>query len=260
MQGQTHNQVISKESLVEDEKPIPPRFWWLKRGATGFGLLLAMLCVLRFWWGHEAQRRIEAVAREAHARGEPFYFPQDFLPAPVPDADNAGVPIEAAARRLQADGYEIPSQSFDMPEFFGWHSYVRVDQPSPGELPELKAYIRRYENALRLVRSARGRSKVVFSERVGGSPLPSSMYFGPIGQLLVTAANNDHATADDRQAVEYAHDALVLVDALKCARSGGIWAPSKLDCETTDLLGRISLEISISNTAGKQTSPQPYDR
>ncbi|HEX5242498.1 MAG TPA: hypothetical protein VFW23_04475 [Tepidisphaeraceae bacterium] len=62
MQVQPKNIAISKESSSQDEQIIPPRFWWLKRGAIGFGLLLAMLCALRFWWGHEAQRRIDSPA------------------------------------------------------------------------------------------------------------------------------------------------------------------------------------------------------
>jgi len=239
MQGQTHNQVISKESLVEDEKPIPPRFWWLKRGAMGFGLLLAMLCVLRFWWGHEAQRRIEAVAREAHARGEPFY-PEDYRQAPVPDAENAAVPIQAAIGKLRRDA---------IPDLTNGSS----EPPSSSEMRRLDAMIRHYQPELLLMRSARSRPRVSFSKP---QDLDTTS-FAWMGQILVSAANYEHAIGDDAAAVEYVCDAIMFADALDQSSATIIphLVAMGITADTFILLQRISLELSISDHSGRGASP-----
>src|SRR5690348_8116843 len=153
MQGQPINIAISRESSSQDEKPMPPRFWWLKRGAVGFGLLLVMLCILRFWWGHEAERRIEAVARKAHARGEPFY-PQDFAEPSVPDAENAAVPILMAIKQLRID------LTNGLPNL----ENGETGTPLPGELPQLMTMIRHFRSEMSLVRQAHGRASVFFIE------------------------------------------------------------------------------------------------
>lgn len=255
MQVEPKNIAMGKESLLQDEKPNPPRFWWLKRGAIGFGLLLALLCVLRFWWGHEAQRRTDALAREAHARGEPFY-PEDYRQEPVPDAENAAVPIQAAVKKLQTDGLGMAAH-IERAEFFGWSTPGDGDgddvRPAQDEVGELGATVHRYGAALRLVRLARGRTKVAFSEPPARF---ESTYYRPLGQFLVMAANYEHATGDDGEAVEHARDALMLVEALKQCHFIDPQDRPTIHHDAINLLKYISSDLSISKSAGHGASPR----
>lgn len=49
--------------------PIPPRYWWLKRFLVAGGVLILGLAVLRWWWGWEAERGLQAeIQRYRQAR------------------------------------------------------------------------------------------------------------------------------------------------------------------------------------------------
>ncbi len=43
-----------------ETRPVPPRYWWLKRVLLTTGVLAVALVVLRLWWGWEAERRWQA--------------------------------------------------------------------------------------------------------------------------------------------------------------------------------------------------------
>ena len=81
------------------EKPIPPRYWWLKRLSIAGGCLLVALVALRLWWGWEANRRLQAEIDNYIAAGEPIY-PEDFDPEPIPDELNAAKLLIDAAQAL----------------------------------------------------------------------------------------------------------------------------------------------------------------
>lgn len=251
MQGQTKNIAMGKESSSRNDEPIPPRFWWLKRAALGFGLLLVMLSALRFWWGHEAQRRIEAAAREAHARGEPSY-PEDYRQAPVPDADNAAAPIEAALQKLAAHAIGM---GMNMHPFFGWETLNdgSAEHPMPEDLNSLKSTIEYHQAELRLVRLARGRPDAAFTWPPALVVVQSG-YCALLGQILITAANYHHATANDRESVEYVRDALMLTSTLKHAPYVSHRDLLMIDVDTVDFLKRIALELSISESSGNGAS------
>lgn len=212
---------------------MPPRFWWLKRGAIGFGLLLVMLAALRFWWGHEAQRRMDALAREAHARGEPFY-PEDFQQQPVPDADNAAMPIEAAVNPLTANfASTIPDLQSGS-----------AGPPTPAERLALDAQLQRVQSGLRLLRLARSRRREEFREPY---ELDVSQY-RRMALILFAAENYKHFTGDDRDALEYLHDALFLADSLD--QSTGEISHHQMaigiDFDVTFRLEQIASNLSVS--------------
>ena len=48
------------------------------------------------WWGHEAQRRLDAEIAAIRARGEPILI-EDFTVQPVPDSENAALLLRKAA-------------------------------------------------------------------------------------------------------------------------------------------------------------------
>lgn len=79
---------------------LPPRYRWLKRLAAGLGLFFAFVIVLRLWWGHEADRRLQAEIDRIQAAGEPI-FPEDFNPTEVlPDDQNAALALQKAMDKL----------------------------------------------------------------------------------------------------------------------------------------------------------------
>jgi hypothetical protein len=83
--------------MSESATPFPPRCRWLKRGVAVGVCVLVALCLLRWWWGREAQRRIDAVIADARAHGEPI-LPEDFPPDPrIPDSENAVASLYSAA-------------------------------------------------------------------------------------------------------------------------------------------------------------------
>jgi len=190
---------------TEGQKVDPPRFVWLRRGAIGFNLLLLTLVVLRSWWGHEANRRIAELARAARARGEPFY-PEDFRQSPVPDDENAALPIQAAANQLFAAKIRIP--------------HIGLGKPlAVNDLKTTEALVAQCEPELRLVRSARGRNNVVFPNVSLDSRhvVAHHVAFFPLARVLELAAECQRANGNDGQALEYIRDTLFLGQVLNRA-------------------------------------------
>lgn len=86
--------------ISPDDQPIPPRFWWLKRITIGSILLIVALAGLRWWWGYEAHRRLQAEIDRIIAAGEPIY-PEDFdSKNTVPDDQNAVTALDDAVAAL----------------------------------------------------------------------------------------------------------------------------------------------------------------
>lgn len=80
-------------------RPVPVRYWWLKRILFGCGVILIGLVALRIWWGWEANRRLQAGIDGYIAAGEPVY-PEDFDQSAVPDDQNAAKMYDDAAAAL----------------------------------------------------------------------------------------------------------------------------------------------------------------
>lgn len=212
MRGETVAQAtfripIMAESKVPNESPTidPPRFVWLRRGAVGFVLLLLILVALRLWWGHEANRRIADLARAAYARGEPFY-PEDFRQQPVPDDQNAALPIQDAVDQIFAAKIRVP--------------HIGLGKPlSMNDLKTAEALIARCDPELGLVRSARGRSKVFFPNVSLDSRhvVAHHVAFVPLARVLELAAECQRSKGNDGQALEYIRDILFLGHVLNIA-------------------------------------------
>ena len=92
-----------------DARPFPPRYWWLKRISGAVVLLLLALLGLRWWWGWEAQRRLDALIAEYRPAGQPVDV-EDFIQDSIPDEENAVVALEAATKRItstSSSGFSI---------------------------------------------------------------------------------------------------------------------------------------------------------
>ena len=82
-----------------EELPFPPRYWWLKRILAAMCVLLLMLLGLRWWWGWDAERKLQARIAEYRALGQPVTL-EDFKLPPIPDEDNAAYFLKQAAARI----------------------------------------------------------------------------------------------------------------------------------------------------------------
>ena len=83
-------------TALAPERPIPPRFWWLKRISLVVGLLVLLTPCVQVWWGHEVQSHYDARFAAYRAAGEPATL-QDLLRPEIPDEDNAAYHLRRAA-------------------------------------------------------------------------------------------------------------------------------------------------------------------
>src|SRR2546423_11823154 len=92
---------------VGDEvSPAPARFRKLKRGVVAVLALAALLGATYWWWSCEAQRRLNKLIADAHARGEPI-LPEDFIQHGNDDPDNAAVLLLQAHASFSFTAAEI---------------------------------------------------------------------------------------------------------------------------------------------------------
>lgn len=133
--------------------------------------------------------------------------------------------------------------------------------PLASELPDLDSMIRQYQSEINLVRSARGRPTVVYPDTPASIPLgPRSTEFNydrALSQILVLAANDEFAKGKDGDAVEYAHDAILLGDTLDRADQylTSHLVALAIDDLDIDFLQQIAMGISISNRPDRGASP-----
>ncbi len=85
---------------IEPDYAYPPRFRHLKRWTIIGFLALGALATLRYGWGVEAQRRLDAYAASAHARGRKAFL-SDFSVPSIPDDQNAASLLRTAAASLK---------------------------------------------------------------------------------------------------------------------------------------------------------------
>jgi hypothetical protein len=185
-----------------EARPNPPRFWWLKRLSLAGLLLIVALAGLRWWWGHEAQRRIDALIADAHAKGEPI-LPEDFDSPGVPDAENAAIPLKQAEAGINWRGSEW---NFDQ-----YPAQVQ-SPPSQQDLVGIRAAMQLHVRELQLIRSARQQPGVDWGLRF---PRPASLYFSTnfflnsersLARFLLWCAQAEHAAGNDADAIEYTRD------------------------------------------------------
>ncbi len=177
---------------------LPPRYRWLKRLAAGLGLFFALVIVLRIWWGHEADRRLQAEIDRIQAAGEPI-FPEDFNPTEeTPKEDNAALALIKA------------SEAYDT-------TYETKEFPTPAVMTDegwalIAQGVAANAETLRLVRSARSMTGLDWGVRFR-SPTINMMLpqVGPqrsLAKMLARFSAYYHSIGDDAAAVELLRDAL----------------------------------------------------
>jgi hypothetical protein len=233
-----------------DTPPIPLRYWWLKRILLMVGLLVLALAALRWWWGHEAERRLQAKIDEYHALGQPVTV-EDFQFPPVPDGDNAAHFLMEAAATLVRPSLEdaVAEDLHSYPEGVADHADA------------LTRWIAANTETLRLVREARGKSGSEWGIRYT-SPMINILlaHLSPqraLAKFLCATALLQHHNGDDASAVQTLQDAFFQAETI--GRKQGFLI-SYLVAIATDALAVNTVEaIAPALRVAREDAPAPPD-
>lgn len=174
---------------------MPPRFWWLKRGALAFATLLVALSALRLWWGHIAQQRMDAAMNAAAALGGPVTV-EDWNNRPsLGDADNAALLLGQAAAAIH---YTTAQRNFD-------DNFTSIAAMTASDGAILHGLVQGNVASIALVRTAASMPRadwpITFSRPVMAVLLP---YLAPqrrTANLTHNAAIDEHLHGDDAAAM-----------------------------------------------------------
>lgn len=228
----------------------PRRFRWVKRGAVFFLLLLMALVAMRVAWDQSVEQRLGEIARQAGARGEPFY-PEDFRQRPIPDDQNAMVPLMAAADQLAKERIIVP-RALDL----------SPAQVTALDLPAIDQLVAQCQGELQLIRRARSRTKSVFAgaptSRDLSHKLPHASEYSNASRILALAASEQRANGNDGEALQYIRDILFLEDALERAAPSYTNAVlgSSMSSRATSLIAQVAMDPQISETGKAVTRDQ----
>lgn len=151
------------------------------------------------------------MADEAHARGEPFW-PQDFDPSPVPDAQNAGLTLRRAGNAIVIDSAYTAVENGTL-----------SDPPSEADIRAIAAMMATNGLALQLARQAGLQTKVDWGIRpvspvTANYPPPNLLtHQRNLASLVAWAVIHDHAIGDDCAAIQRIQDLIHQAHAVDAA-------------------------------------------
>lgn len=146
---------IDPDETAATDKPVPPRFWWLRRILIVSGALLVVLVGARLWWGWEAHGRLQAEIDGYIAAGEPIY-PADFDPPPMRPEENAAKLYLDAEAALNLN----PTQGDLVSKLVGEYAEIRE------RLDEVERFVGANAEAFELVRRAGELKKFDWGNRI----------------------------------------------------------------------------------------------
>lgn len=94
-----------------ETKPVPPRYWWLKRILVTAGVLSIVVVCGHWLWGVAAERNLQKKIAQLRAAGQPV-LSEDFEQPGVPDEENAAYFVRRAAAQL-VFGTQAGQMAFD---------------------------------------------------------------------------------------------------------------------------------------------------
>ena len=186
---------------VEREDPFPPRFRILKRSLVAMAIVIALVAGLRWWWGYEAQRKLDAFVAESHAAGRKVLL-ADLGDETIPDGENAAVLLLRAAGSLK-----VPMQLKE------WDAQFQSTLPlSSEDLENLRVYREANASAFADARSARSHPRVDWRLRLR-SPVMNTLlpHLSParrLAQFFRQTGLYEHSIGNDREMIAIADDIL----------------------------------------------------
>lgn len=184
---------------------LKPRRRWLRRLGLGLLLLVIALVVGHAWWGHQAEKRLDARIRHYQAAGEPMT--PEALDAPsIPDERNAAMDLRAAATAI-----DVTSDAFK--------AFDALPEPALPLTPEELAVYTRVLDASpeALARATRAAEKGEVDWQVKyRSPMIAVVLndaLNPprnVARVLAAAALSAHQRGDDAEAVRRLREILAV--------------------------------------------------
>ncbi|MCK4343090.1 MAG: hypothetical protein KAY37_15355 [Phycisphaerae bacterium] len=187
----------------------PPRYWWFKRLGAAVVLFVLLGLAIRWWWGCEAERRLQAKIDEYRAAGQPVVL-EDFLTDPIPDEENGAYFLKLAVSKItQPPDVEL---AFEV--------LAGDSQACANHLDELAQIVEANQEVLQLMRQARSKQIARWNISLR-SPLLTSLPLSHLsGQRQLCKLNSvvalyRHNTGDDAEAVAAVRDMLAQADHLE---------------------------------------------
>ncbi len=194
---------------IDESKPIPARYWWLKRAFSTLGGSVLALVLLRLGLGWYSHWQFEAeVAKLAAASGSVW-----------PSEEDSGRLLEAGGLVVLLDNAAAAANLTNADNDVLWGLETGGLTPEAAE-PELGALVQRNSEALRLARAAAKRDWLRSTERAvyPDDDLGPGWFAATLSvlyYLLPAAAAHEHGVGNDREAVEIMRDVLRLTDSLE---------------------------------------------
>ena len=181
--------------------PIPPRYWWLKRGVVAFFLYLAVLGVIRWRWGVYADDRLQSRVDAYRQRGEPVFI-EDFQRPRLPDERNGVVLLREAFGLINepaAPAAKLSDGDY-APAFLAEHIDALRKQAG-----ENAAVVDAVRAARELPETGWG---LRFTSPAINLTLPDLSLMRTLAKHLATTAHVRHFDGNDAETVELLHDVL----------------------------------------------------
>lgn len=187
---------------LSETKPMPPRYWWLKRILATAGVLSIVVVCGHWLWGVAAERNLQKKIAQLRAAGQPV-LPEDFEQPAVPDEENAAYYIEQACSALV-----LPTKPGEM--------YVDDITDNPIVLiryPDVAARALARNKAALLLLVRADQTRVCNWRSLSGAPVRGGIplqWSGTrkLARLACAAAYSAHQQGSDAATIEALHQAL----------------------------------------------------
>lgn len=201
------------ESAPANQSTRPSRRW-MKRLAWAFALLFLTLAVLRWAWGCEAERRLQAKIAEYRAAGQPVLF-EDFAREPIPDNVNAALLLMRAAGLAQpARSAATQVSGVTARPMVDTGDLAKYAATSPEHRDLLTALITDNQPALNLVHDAARLTQADWGTRLKSPAItvmfPNLSSQRALAKLEWAAAAHEHLRGDDAAALAHLRDLLAV--------------------------------------------------
>jgi len=235
----------------EPTRPIPPRYWWLKRLGLAGALLTVTLGGVWAAWAREAGRRLGRELQPVIAAGEPVNA-VGMNPPRIPDEENGALLYRRASKILNRTVQSPANSQIDYdgyPPFPPrWHKLA--DRAIPANAPSLA-----------LMRRARGYSRFDWGV-AAASPAYAILLrhlneARELANFTGDAALYFHVHGDDAEAVEFLRDVLHEARALNVQPTFAVTHLVSAGCESLALarLEVIAPGLTIAPDDDKGSGP-----
>jgi hypothetical protein len=190
----------------------PPRFRWLKHLTAAYLVFVTCLALLYWGWTAYSHRQLAAAIAAVHARREPA-LPEDFDPPPIPDDENAAVPLRQAAalfKRFESDAKwedRLSAEARTQLTFLVRHL-------EPVDAGMIKRILGRHDLAMHKVRDARRMARADWGIRMRRNIVsilvPHLSEQRGIAQFASAVAIVRHAEGDHAEMLELLRDVLAI--------------------------------------------------